>query len=93
MWCDRWDQVKDNWPPSGLGYDGYLWDICKTQRKVTIQPLATRCKNIGVYGTNTGGDESFREVWDAQKFTADIPPQAGYRELPGVWDPFGRRIR
>lgn len=93
MWRDRWDDVSPGWPPSGKGYDGYLWKICEAQQRVTIQPLATRCKNIGEYGTNTGGDASFQTVWDAQQFTPDIPELSGYRELPGVYSPFGQQIR
>jgi hypothetical protein len=77
MWRDRWEQVKDGWPPSGHGYDGYLWRLLGQTDRVTIQPLATRCKNIGEYGVNTQG--GFEGVWEAQQFVADIPPQ-GYRE-------------
>jgi hypothetical protein len=80
MWRDRWDEVKDGWPPSGTGYDGYLWRLAQATGRQIIQPLATRCKNIGEYGVNTQGDfASFGAVWESQQFTADIPPQ-NYRE-------------
>ena len=93
MWRDRWDQVKDDWPPSGGGYDGYLWGVCQSRHLVTIQPLATRCKNIGEFGVNTDGrKEAFADVWDAQQFAPGIPRQDDYQELPGVWNPFGERI-
>jgi hypothetical protein len=91
MWRDRWDEVKDRWPPSGHGYDGYLWDICQGQHRVTIQPLATRCKNIGEHGVNTDGS-GFQAVWDSQQFTPHIPPQASWREREGVFSPYGVRI-
>jgi len=82
MWRDRWDEVKDGWPPSGTGYDGYLWRLCQATGRTCVQPMATRCKNVGEYGVNTRGDaRSFRDVWNAQQFTADIPPQR-YRERP-----------
>lgn len=77
MWRDRWDEVKGRWPPSHTGYDGYLGRICQGSHRVCIQPLATRCKNIGEIGVNTNG--SFASVWNRQQFTADIPPQS-YRE-------------
>lgn len=79
MWRDRWDEVSARWPPSGTGYDGYLWSLCQSTRRACIQPAATRCKNIGEYGLNTGG--GFGAVWATQQFTPDIPPQA-YRERP-----------
>jgi hypothetical protein len=79
MWRDRWDEVSGRWPPSGTGYDGYLWDLCQATRRVCIQPAATRCKNIGEYGLNTGG--GFESVWASQQFTPDIAPQS-YRERP-----------
>ena len=80
MWRDRWDEVKRGWPPSGTGYDGYLWKLAQSTGRSCIQPMATRCKNIGEYGVNTRGDAgSFRAIWDTQQFTADIPPQS-YRE-------------
>ena len=80
MWADRWDEVKDHWPPSGTGYDGYLWGVAQAWGRTIVQPMATRCKNIGEYGVNTRGDaRSFADVWASQQFTADIPPQA-YRE-------------
>lgn len=80
MWRDRWDEVSPGWPPSGSGYDGYLWRLAQATGRQIIQPLATRCKNIGEYGVNTTGDyASFGAVWKSQQFTADIPPQT-YRE-------------
>ena len=79
MWRDRWDQVKGGWPPSGLGYDGYLWRLAQAGGLSVIQPAATRCKNIGEYGTCTSG--SFEATWATQQFTPDIPPQ-DYRERP-----------
>ncbi len=82
MWRDRWDEVKDCWPPSGTGYDGYLWELAQATGRRCIQPAATRCKNIGEYGVNTRG-EGFQAVWDRQQFTPDIPPQS-YREQ-GTW--------
>lgn len=93
MWRDRWDAVKDGWPPSGGGYDGYLWERC--HGGVTcIQPLATRCSNIGEYGVNTRGEaHGFADVWARQQFTPDIGPQS-YREEPGVWSADGKaRLR
>jgi hypothetical protein len=83
IWRDRWERVRDGWPPSGGGYDGYLWDACRSRNLVTIQPMATRCKNIGEYGVNTQG--GFGPVWEAQQFTPDLPPQAGWREREGTW--------
>ena len=91
MWRDRWDQVKDSWPPSGGGYDGYLWGVCQSRHLVTIQPLATRCKNIGEFGVNTDGT-GFAEVWESQQFTPHIPRQGQWRETGGVFSPFGERI-
>jgi hypothetical protein len=80
MWRDRWDEVQGGWPPSGTGYDGYLWRLAQATGRSVIQPMATRCKNIGEYGVNTRGDPgSFQAVWDTQQFTPDIPPQS-YRE-------------
>jgi hypothetical protein len=82
MWRDRWDEVRGNWPPSGTGYDGYLWTLAQASGRHCIQPAATRCKNIGEYGVNTRGDaRSFQAVWDSQQFTPDIGPQS-YRERP-----------
>lgn len=77
MWRDRWDQVEGGWPPSGIGYDGYLWRLAQASGLSIIQPAATRCKNIGEYGVNTAG--GFEQIWETQQFTADIPPQ-DYRE-------------
>ena len=77
MWRDRWDMVKDGWPPSGVGYDGYLWRLAQAGGLSVIQPAATRCKNIGEVGTCTNA--SFGDTWARQRFTADIPPQ-DYRE-------------
>lgn len=80
MWRDRWDEVKDAWPPSGTGYDGYLWKLAQSTGRHCIQPSATRCKNIGEYGVNTRGEAGgFADVWARQQFTADIAPQS-YRE-------------
>lgn len=90
MWRDRWNEVSPGWPPSGSGYDGYLWPLVQAGR-VCIQPLATRCKNIGEIGVNTRGD-SFQAAWDRQQFTPDVPPQS-YRELAGLYGPDGRQIR
>lgn len=87
MWRDRWEQVSGDWPPSGSGYDGYLWGVCRSQNRVTIQPMATRCKNIGEYGVNTQG--GFEPVWEAQQFTPDLPAQSSWREREGVWRPDG----
>lgn len=88
MWRDRWDEVKDGWPPSGSGYDSHLWGVCRAQSRVTIQPMATRCKNIGEYGVNTQG--GFEPTWEAQQFTPDIPPQSSWRERGGgIWRPDG----
>lgn len=77
MWRDRWDMVEGGWPPSGQGYDGYLWRLAQARGLSVIQPAATRCKNIGEYGVNTAG--GFEATWETQRFTADIPPQ-DYRE-------------
>lgn len=79
MWGDRFEGLRAGWPPSGFGYDRYLWENCHSTGRVTIQPLATRCRNIGE--TGVGGTWSFQSVWDTQRFTADIPPQC-YRERP-----------
>lgn len=77
IWRDRFDEVRDGWPPSGRGYDRHLWETCQRTGRVCIQPAATRCKNIGE--TGTGGTWSFRETWERQQFSPDIPPQS-YRE-------------
>ena len=77
IWRDRWEEIRHGWPPSGVGYDGYLFGLCQATSRVSIQPMATRCKNIGEIGVCTNG--SFQAVWDAQQFTPDIPPQS-YQE-------------
>lgn len=78
MWRDRWDQVEGGWPPSGTGYDGYLWRLAQASGRHVIQPAATRCKNIGEYGVNTNG--GFEATWGTQQFTPHIPSQ-DYREM------------
>jgi GNT-I family len=88
MWRDRWETVRDDWPPSGGGYDGYLWRLARSRQMVTIQPLATRCMNIGEFGLNTHGEAcGFADVWERQRFTPDLPPQSSWRERGGVWRP------
>jgi hypothetical protein len=91
FWRDRWEQVKDGWPPSGVGYDGYLYQACLETGRVCIQPRATRCKNIGEIGVGTTAD--FSAIWATQQFTADVPYQPSYEERPGVCDVFGDRIQ
>ena len=79
MWRDRWDMVKGGWPPSGNGYDGYLWRLAQAGGLSVIQPAATRCKNIGEFGVNSVGACGFESTWKSQQFTPGIPPQ-DYRE-------------
>lgn len=74
MWRDRFGEVRDGWPPSGTGYDGYLWRLAQATGRDVIQPMATRCKNIGEYGVCTS--RSMQADWDRQQFTPDIPPQS-----------------
>ena len=88
MWRDRWDHVKDNWPPSGGGYDGYLWGVCQSQHQVTIQPLATRCKNIGEFGV-----EHRRAKRRSAKCgtPSSSPPASPRKTTTGNWPASGTR--
>ena len=85
MWRDRsWDiSVKDAWPPGPTpqSWDHYLCEEMRTHRDRRGRAVLTRGQHIGVTGSTGHGLSIWRAEWEAQQFTADIPPQA-YREVP-----------
>lgn len=94
IWRDRWEALKDGWPQGH--YEGRSWDWWMITRmraagQHVIQSMATRSQQIGEYGTYQRG--SLQDVWDKQQFTADVPVQDGYRELPGLWTSQGVPLR
>ena len=93
IWRDRWETLKDDWPQGH--FEGRSWDWWMIHRmrqagQHVIQPMATRSQQIGEFGTYQHG--SLQAVWDKHQFTADVPPQGTYREMPGVWTSAGERL-
>lgn len=83
MWRRSWDQVRDQWPggPTPHSWDWYLCEQMKASSTVAIEPCVTRGQHIGVTGAHGSHPEHLAAEWDAQQFTAAIPPQE-YREVP-----------
>lgn len=83
IWRGRWDRVKDAWPggPTPHSWDWYLCEVMRGTGTVAIEPCQTRGRHIGVTGAHGSHPEHLAREWEAQRFTAAIPPQA-YREIP-----------